>query len=570
MKHCIVFVVLRNANLTHCPQMLESSAGEGGRGILMVFVQHRFLEHRVPWILVFALLVFPLQAQQSQQAATLQGIVRDPEGKGTSGAFVELRLKDAPEVRTVLTDAQGKYKFTALAGGVYTLRVIRNGFDDAQIDSVFLASNETKSLDLKLGAPSTMASENAPQFFDPPQFTVSGVTDTTSLGGHGSDTVIRTRNSLAKETASLGEPATGGQGNTALAEKTLREKIERDPQSVEDNHRLGELLLDSGRAREALPYLERAAVAGTSSYQNAYDLARANTATGNYERAREELLRLTKSHQKAEWHHLLGDVEEKLGNSLEAVRQYQRAAELEPTEPYLFDWGTELLLHHAPEPAQEVFAKGNRLFPRSSRMLIGLGVAWFAQGSYDLAIQRVCEASDLSPSDPAPYLFLGRMEQAVSKAPDALVERLQRFVASHPESADAHYYYAVGLWKLRTGSHDTDRTSSVQSLLQNAIRLDTKHSAAVLQLGIVQAEEGKYREAISNYQRAIQINSQFEEAHYRLAQAYRMTGQADKAKEELRIYEQLARESAQNADRERHEIRQFVYTLKDQPSPEIK
>src|SRR2546430_13519862 len=43
---------------------------------------------------------------------------------------------------------------------------------------------------------------------------------------------------------------------------------------------------------------------------------------------------------------------------LEAVRQYQRAAELDASEPYLFDWGAELLLHHAPEPAIEVFSKG--------------------------------------------------------------------------------------------------------------------------------------------------------------------------------------------------------------------
>jgi len=552
--------------------MLESSAREAGRGSPMVLVQHRVLAHRdkVPWILVFALLVSPLQAQQGGPSASLQGIVRDPEGKGTPGASVELRVKDATEVRTAVTDAQGMYKFAALAGGVYSLRVIKNGFDDAQVESVFLASNQTKSLDLKLGAARTHTSENVPEFFDPPQFTVSGVTDTTSLGGHGSDTVVRTGNSLAKETASLGEPAASGRETPAPAEKSLRDQLAHDPQNSVANRRLGELLLDSGRAGEAIPYLERASVTDTSNYQNAYDLARANTAAGNYEPARQEVLRLTRNHDKAELYHLLGDVEEKLGNPLESVRQYQRAAELQPTEPYFFDWGAELLLHHAPEPAQEVFAKGNRLFPRSARMLIGLGVAWFTQGSYDVAIQRVCEASDLSPGEPAAYLFLGRMEQAISKPPDTLVERLHRFVTSHPNRADAHYYYAVGLWKLRKDSQNKDRAHEVQSLLQGAIRLDPTYSAAVLQLGIIQAEGGHYKEAISSYQRTLQIDSQSEETHYRLAQAYRMTGQADKAKEELRIYEQLAWESAQKADRERHEIRQFVYTLRDQSSPETK
>ena len=59
---------------------------------------------------------------------------------------------------------------------------------------------------------------------------------------------------------------------------------------------------------------------------------------------------------------------------------------------------------------------------------------------------------------------------------------------------------------------------------------------------------------------------QMEEAHYRLAQAYRQTGDAAKAATELQIYDRLAEESAQSAERQRHEIRQFVYTLRD-PSP---
>jgi hypothetical protein len=59
-----------------------------------------------------------------------------------------------------------------------------------------------------------------------------------------------------------------------------------------------------------------------------------------------------------------------------------------------------------------------------------------------------------------------------------------------------------------------------------------------------------------------------EEAHYRLAQAYRQTGNAAKADAELKVYHQTAIESAQKAERERHEIRQFVYTLRDQEVPQ--
>jgi hypothetical protein len=60
-----------------------------------------------------------------------------------------------------------------------------------------------------------------------------------------------------------------------------------------------------------------------------------------------------------------------------------------------------------------------------------------------------------------------------------------------------------------------------------------------------------------------------EEAHYRLLQAYRQVGDSAKAEAELQIYDRIAKESAQKAERERHEIRQFVYTLRDQPPAQV-
>ena len=57
-----------------------------------------------------------------------------------------------------------------------------------------------------------------------------------------------------------------------------------------------------------------------------------------------------------------------------------------------------------------------------------------------------------------------------------------------------------------------------------------------------------------------------EEAHYRLAQVYRLTGDKAKAAEEIQRYEQMSQASAGGVDRERHEIKQFVYTLRDQKS----
>ena len=396
----------------------------------------------------------------------MRGAVRDSRGKAVAGVNIHLRTGDSSGEQTTRSDSQGNYLFTGLRGGVYTLRAEMTDYRSTEIPSLFFGPKEEKNVDLILLPPKTEPSRasqsKAPQFFDEPRFAVAGVTDTTSLGGHGSDTIVRTRETLAKETVSLSERT----APIAAAEKeeSLRQRAQREPQSFEANHLLGKALDDDGKSRDAIAYLERAGQLKADDYENSYDLARAEAHAGNYQQAHDSAQGLLAHHDTAELHHLLGDVQEKLGQPLEAVREYQQAAALDPREPYVFDWGSELLLHHAPEPALEVFTRGNHLYPRSARMLIGLGAAEFARGSYEQAVERICEASDLNPSDPVPYLFMGKMLGATPTASEKIVEKLQRFVAQQPDRAEANYYYAVSLWKSRPGMQEANRTAQIEAL----------------------------------------------------------------------------------------------------------
>lgn len=240
-------------------------------------------------------------------------------------------------------------------------------------------------------------------------------------------------------------------------------------------------------------------------------------------------------------------------NPLEAVRQYQRAAELDPSEPNLFNWGAELLTHRAADQAVEVFSSGHRLFPRSTRTLLGLAVALYSRGSYDQAAQRFFEAADLDPSDPAPYLFLGKVSNGAITGSAGYAERMERFVRLHPGNAWANYYYAATL----------ARTSpKARELAEKAVRLDPTLGEAFLLLGIIYADESNLPKAISAYQSAIAASPQIEETHYRLAMAYRKSGDTKKEQQELGIYQQLSRRSAQEFERERSEIQQFVFEMK--------
>ncbi len=508
----------------------------------------------------------PDRAQSQEPAGgSLQGYVRDSSSRPVVNATVVLQFATGTETPATPaqirhTDSEGAYLFAALRAGAYTLRAEMSGYDEAIVGPVNLAQKQTLKIDLALvsmkasepqSAPAGTAatgkpSPQAPEFFDEPQFTVAGVTQATNSGGHGSDIVLRTTEALARATVSLSKESAGTSraATSAATESSLRDAVARDPENFEANRRLGEFLADNEKAAEAVPFLKRA------SRLNPGD---------------------------PESHHLLGDVNEKLGNPLEAVREYQRAAELDPSEPNLFDWGTELLTHRALEPATEVFAKGNRLFPNSVRMLVALGVAWYARGSYDRAAQCLASASDLAPGNPTPYLFLGRMQSVETTPSLGSLERLERFAQLQPDNALANYYYAVGLWKQSPGSDDTERSGRVESLLLKAVHLDPKLGAAYLLLGILYAQREDFSRAISTYQKAIEVsgekvslqvaNPQLEEAleetHYRLAQAYERTGDKARAQEQLQVHDQLSKKTKEDTERQRREIQQFVISLRN-------
>jgi tetratricopeptide (TPR) repeat protein len=510
-------------------------------------------------------------SEDPADSATLQGSVRDSRGRPAAAATVYLQDAGGTQTLSVRTDSDGAYRFSALRGGVYNLRAKMAGYRDAAFGPCVLGPQEVKAIDLMLESQTSgQPSSEKPEFFDEPQFTVAGVTEAMNPGGHGSDTILRTTEALAKETVSLAPASPQPAPTSATAEESLRKLADSEPGNFDANRRLGKLLVDDGKAGEALPYLERASQLNPGDDENAYELALAYVGAGQYKRARVDARTLLTVQDKAsqdkarqaDVHHLLGEIEEKLGNPLEAVREYQRAAELNPSENNLFDWGAELLTHRAFEPAIEVFAKGNRVFPRSVRMLAGLGVAWYARGSYDRAAQYLCEASDLNPSDPDPYLLMGKMQSVETIQSKCQAERLGRFVRLQPENALANYYYALSLRKRGEGPGDASNAKQAGALLEKAVQFDPKLGSAYLQLGILYSDQGDLSKAVRAFQEATDASPQLEEAHFRLAQAYSRMGEKWKAHAELQLYDQLSKKTAEQVERERREIQQFVYTLR--------
>ena len=473
--------------------------------------------HRIG-IAVFALAAFLLfaaapaladrEGEPQSSAWKIVGTVRDALGFPVSGASVRIETSAGSKSQEASTDTTGNFLLQVPDSGSYVLRIEKPGYVDC-VERVEISDKKRGSVDVVLLRPEEQAtktkSASEMQFSDKPDFTVAGVTDSTAAGGHGSDVNLRTSEALAKQARALDRP--GGESSQPV------------------------LKPDSEALR----------------------------------RRRDQIWASLARGEHADLHRELGDIEEELNDSLAAEHEYERATQMDPSEQNYFAWGTELLLHRAIQPAVQVFSKAVEAYPQSERMLAGLGAALHASGLYAQAAQRLCEASDLRPTDATPYFFLGKMVQASQQPLPCAEEKLARFSHDRPDSAPANYYYALALWKQSGNSNSRSVQTQVESLLKNSILADAKFAEAHLQLGIVYSAQGGDQKGLSEYENAVNADPNLAEAHFRLAQAYKKAGETTKAQREFQAYERVQKSEAAAVEQQRREVQQFIVVFKDQP-----
>ncbi len=351
-------------------------------------------------------------------------------------------------------------------------------------------------------------------------------------------------------------------GKRELAEEQLRKALALEPRDFEANHDLGESYIQSGKISDARPFLEKAQQIDPSSYNNGYDLAQADFLTGRLSEAKQLTEAMIQQKNTAELHNLLAQVEEKNGEFVAAVNEYEIAAHMEPSEENLFDWGSELLLHRTYEPAIEIFQQGSQRYPNSPRLLIGLGMSLYSRGKYDDAVKALVAAADLDPSDARCYVFLSKAYDASPTQAEDVIRRFRRYSELQPNNALAQYYYAMSLWKGKRAEAATVDLQAVESLLQKSIALDESLPEAHLQLGNLYADQHEWEKSIPQYLRALQLDADLPDAHYRLGQDYVHIGKKDEAQAEFDIYQKQRAEHLAEVDKERAEVQQFVYNAK--------
>ena len=332
--------------------------------------------------------------------------------------------------------------------------------------------------------------------------------------------------------------------------------------SPEQDFTLGLLFASRGAYAQAVPHFERTLQSEPDSQATAYNLALAYKNSGNPQAAINLLDGTLERKPNAEFHNLLGSLQESGGNYLEAVRHFQKAVELEPTsEQYYFDLGLEYLAHFTFAPALEAFSVGTRKFPSSARQHEGKGLVHYALRQYPEAADSFLTALEINPSSPAASAAWNALHTLLSPAElENLLPRLQRLSELHLQIAEAQFWYGLVLLNQALAANHPERLDAAQLFLTRAIHLKPTLAEAYLALGNLYVARKENQRAVEAFLETVRLDPHSEMGFYRLGQTYRNLNQLELAQQKLSRYAELVRNRREQMTRSRSAIKQFVLT----------
>lgn len=328
-------------------------------------------------------------------------------------------------------------------------------------------------------------------------------------------------------------------------------------QKLELRLRTAQVLAEFDRHDIAEQILIEAANLGSPPPELLFDLAVEQYRAGHLDAALSTVSQLRPLGPTAETEDLAGDIEEAKGDPLGAVKSYQTAVALAPSEErYWLSLGAELIRHQSSELAVAVFQQGASRFPGSIRIFLGLGIAEYFQEKYDESATALLRADELSKGSGETIDYLGKtqMQRAAGPIP-AVVDRICSH-ASANENDEASLAWCSSLrFRQAYMAGNQAAVPEIVRQLQRANRLMPGNPVVVCAIGQAQAWEQGWKQARTWMEKCVQLESDSTENHFRLSRVYRELGLTDLSQREA-----AATLKTHSVEEQREELtKKFVY-----------
>ena len=172
--------------------------------------------------------------------------------------------------------------------------------------------------------------------------------------------------------------------------------------------------------------------------------------------------------------------------------------------------------------------------PNSAAAHVLIGEALDGLGKTREAIAEFQQAAQVSPHEPNVHFGLGFLYWK-SQDYERAKEEFQAELTNDGDNAQAWAY--LGDTEMKLGNREM-----AASHLNKAIQLQNDIRMAYIDRGILLSEENKYKDAIADFRKAVELDPGQPDAHYRLAHAYQALGETSEADKEFKLVRQLRQE----------------------------
>jgi protein O-mannosyl-transferase len=295
-----------------------------------------------------------------------------------------------------------------------------------------------------------------------------------------------------------------------------QDNVAHRPESQLAHVNLGEALLASGRAREALPHC-REALRIDPEYADAHNnlgnallaLKQTREAIRHYRAA----LRLKPD--DADVNYNLGIALEVSGQRGEAIDHYREAVRIKPDlEDAQGNLGDALLRGGHPREAIVHYRDALRLKPDSVGINYNMGVALEAAGEPRQAIARYREAIQLDPNHAEAHINLGNALLAQGQ-PREGVRHHREAARLKPHSPEVKYNLGIAL-------EAAGKPGEAMDCYRDALRFEPEFAPAHYKLGMTYQKSGRLAEAIRHFEEALRLKPDYTAARDNLRKARKM------------------------------------------------
>lgn len=498
--------------------------------------------------------------ESGQQIVSITGKVRGARDQALSGATVTLsRAEDGAGLKIASTDSEGIYRFVGVGYGRYRLTATMTGYEESEPELLSLA-DRTVVVDFNLV--SISVSSSATEVFtsksnsqrSPSSFRAAGIDDTTTPSGYSAAASAEHTALVMDRVSRLGDKGLSLTPPVETItdcneESALLKAAQAHHESFDSNHKLGVFYFEHDEMVQSVYYLSLASEIKPYDANNARWLSLAYVRTNQFPKAIDLIQRLVDQRPGDPVLNLrLAQIYDASGDGPKAIAQYLLTASLDIGEENVFASGIGLVSLGAAEEAEHVFSEGTSHNPTSPKLWMGLGISQSLKQQGAESARSLIRAADLDPEYLPTYLFLASLSGTSIETDSEIRKRLEGVIVSRPESAEAHYDYALALWNHKRIDPFPQLNAQIEAQLRLAIAKDPAFAIAHFKLGTVYEETGDYARAIIELQRAVQLDPDNASAHYRLAHAYRRNNQATLADLELAKFKKMHSEPLKEDD----------------------